>query len=67
MGADPLVNTATATGTFCHDTGSNALVGSVGVRSAVIDSLGNLTTVDVQQKGSLGFAQQEPATRTSRR
>ena len=53
------VDTATATGTFCHDSGSSALVGSVEVRSAVIDGQGNLTTVDVQQKGSLVYAQQE--------
>ena len=53
------VDTATATGTFCHDSSSSALVGSVEVRSAVIDGQGNLTTVDVQQKGSLVYAQQE--------
>ncbi|HVP75745.1 MAG TPA: hypothetical protein VMS63_06970, partial [Gaiellaceae bacterium] len=53
------VDTATATSTYCNDTGSGSLVGSVEVRSAVIGSTGNLVTVDVQQKGSQLYAQQK--------
>ncbi len=53
------VDTATATSTYCNDTGSDALPGSVEVRSAVIGSTGNLVTVDVQQKGSQLYAQQK--------